>query len=163
MTDVFRSCASIVVFRPAETHCTSDQCETAYEVLLLHKPRKNDAWQLPQGGREAGETIEEAAVRELKEEAGLEVTVIGKSAQVYQYDFPASYRRFRPDHVCGQRIEFVFAIPKESATVTVDEKEIDGYVWILPQKLSRYLKRAKYLEIVRNLIDEGVSILQSCS
>lgn len=131
-----------------------------YELLLLHKPRKKDAWQLPQGGVEGNETPEECAVRELKEEAGLEdVTVLGKSETVYQYDFPASYRRFRPDHICGQRIMFVFARASRSGEVIVDAKEVDRYEWITLDELPRFIKRKEYVELVRSLYEEALALM----
>jgi len=149
--DVYRQCASILVFRPAEGG--------GYEFLLLHKPRKNDVWQLPQGGREGGETVEEAAVRELKEEAGITADVLGKSTLAYQYDFPASYRRFRPDNVCGQCVHFIVARLGEGQEVRVDRKEIDAHAWVRATDLSRYIKRAEYLDIVQRLVTEGMLLL----
>lgn len=150
MQDTYRYAASMLLFR------TREGVLNGGEVLLLHKPRKKDAWQLPQGGFEQGETAEECAVRELKEEAGLEgVEMLGKSSTVYQYDFPASYRRFRPDHICGQRIEFVYAIAPENAEVTVDAKEVDRYEWVKPEQLPKFLKRKEYLELVMHLLEEA--------
>ncbi|MDD5623754.1 MAG: NUDIX domain-containing protein [Candidatus Peribacteraceae bacterium] len=154
MPDVYRACASILVLRPKEGDV---------EVLLLHKPRKRDSWQLPQGGREEGETTEQTALRELQEEAGLSVTVLGRSARVYQYDFPPSYRRFRPDNVCGQRIEFVLARAPDDAVITVDGREIDRFAWVKPQDLSRSIKRKEYLSIIRGLLEEGRELLRSSS
>lgn len=40
------------------------------EVLLVHRPRYDD-WSFPKGKLEPGETDEEAALREVKEETGL--------------------------------------------------------------------------------------------
>jgi len=153
MSDIYRACASIVVFRPAEEG-------VAHEILLLHKPRKRDSWQLPQGGVEAGESIPEAALRELKEEAGMEVAMIGQSGTVYQYDYPASYRRFRPDNVCGQRITFIFAKVERGMPVNVDGKEIDGFVWARPEDIPRYIRRKQYLQIIRNLLAEAADLLR---
>lgn len=44
------------------------------EVLLAHR-NDIDWWNLPGGGMEAGETVEEAMCREVREETGLEVEV----------------------------------------------------------------------------------------
>lgn len=145
--DIYRSCASVAVFRP--TH-------DGYEMLLVHKPRKNDAWQLPQGGVEQGECTEEAAIREVQEEAGITPTILGVSDHVYQYDFPKSYRRFRPDNVCGQRVAYVFAIVAADTLVQVDEQEIDKYAWVVPNDLSRYIKRKEYRGLVAKLYEDGM-------
>ena len=143
--EVFRKCASVVLVRPTG------------EVLLVHKPRKKDAWQLPQGGVEPGETLEEAAVRELQEEAGVIAKAVGRSEVVYQYEFPKSYRRFRPDNVCGQRVHFVFVhCELNDPLVTVDQDEVDAYAWVHPSELATYIKRQEYREIVEQLVQEGV-------
>lgn len=148
MKDVYRQCASAVVVRPGP------------EVLLVHKPRKRDAWQLPQGGVEAGETAEQAAVRELAEEAGVRAEPLKKSETAYEYDFPKSYRRFRPDNVCGQRVEFVFVRPLVAdSEIRVDEHEIDDYAWVKPVDLAQYIKRKEYRALVEKLIQEGGSMV----
>ena len=121
----------------------------------MHKPRKRDAWQLPQGGVENGETVEDAALRELQEEAGMSAQLLGKSTHVYQYEFPASYRRFRPDNVCGQRVEYVFALVESDQAVQVDNEEIDDYVWVRPEQLGQYVKRKEYVGFLEKLFNEG--------
>jgi len=146
MKEVYRQCASVVVFRRGAT---------GMEVLLLRKPRKNDTWQLPQGGVEAGESTEQAALRELKEEAGITARLLGKSERIYQYDYPPSYRRFRPDHVKGQQIRFVFAEAETNVQIAVDGKEINDFIWVTEADLTRYIKRREYREIIRSLIGEG--------
>jgi len=152
--DVYRCCASVAVFRPTDT-------EGEYEILLVRKPRKRDAWQLPQGGCEEGETVEQAAIREVQEEAGISPTLIATSSHVYQYDFPKSYRRFRPDNVCGQRVEYVFATSDPDVKVQVDGEEIDAYAWVLPKQLPKYVKRKAYLQLVQRLYHDGLDHIAS--
>ena len=153
--EVYRQAASVLLLR-SSTVCGPEGCLQHYDVLLLHKPRKRDAWQLPQGGVEEGEDIEKAALRELKEEASISgVVVIGKSREVYQYDFPVSYRRFRPDHIRGQRIAYVFAVARGDVQVTVDQQEINGFVWVSLESLSRYIRRQAYEDLVRRLVQEA--------
>jgi 8-oxo-dGTP pyrophosphatase MutT (NUDIX family) len=45
------------------------------EVLLQKRSDKEDIWGLPGGAMEVGESIEETAIRELKEETGLDIQV----------------------------------------------------------------------------------------
>ena len=65
------------------------------KYLIVHKPRKDDAWQFPQGGVDEGETEEMAVLREFKEEVGTdEIKILGKSEVTYQYDFPQGFIRY---------------------------------------------------------------------
>ncbi|MFC7612292.1 NUDIX domain-containing protein [Actinokineospora soli] len=50
--------------------------DEAGRVLLIHKV-DNDLWALPGGGHEPGESIVDTVVREVREETGVEVEVVG--------------------------------------------------------------------------------------
>lgn len=96
-------------------------------------------------------------MRELKEEAGLDgCRVFGTSKRVYQYDFPESFRRFRPDNVKGQRIEYVFALVPWDAAVRVDRVEVDGFVWADKSQLGKYIRRKEYLNLAQELYEEAI-------
>ncbi|KAI8978628.1 hypothetical protein BDB01DRAFT_266695 [Pilobolus umbonatus] len=100
---IFRSVSSIILCRePLLEHTESNDIDVRDIVrkpsdkvyLLVKKPRRNNAWQFPQGGQEKGETKAEAALRELKEECGrdLKVTMSNHtSVGSYQYRFPRCF------------------------------------------------------------------------
>jgi putative (di)nucleoside polyphosphate hydrolase len=51
-------------------------------------------WQMPQGGIDAGETPEQAAWRELKEEVGTDAAqLLGESTRWFNYDLPPDLSR----------------------------------------------------------------------
>jgi 8-oxo-dGTP pyrophosphatase MutT (NUDIX family) len=106
---LFRSVASIIVRRPPITaaslthtgRTTPDQDPHSLDrhpqlpiYLLVKKPRKHNAWQFPQGGVDPGETVLQAALRELEEECGSHIKVHPVESQPschYQYEFPPAF------------------------------------------------------------------------
>ncbi len=126
-----------------------------HEVLLVHKPRINDAWQLPQGGVEAGENIEQAALRELQEETGLVLGPVSHSSPtVYKYDFPPEFViRYQP-HNAGQTLAFVMVFAPKGIQVNVDRNEIDAYKWVLPEQIPQYIKRKEYVQVIEQVLKE---------
>ena len=77
MSDLYRRNAGIVVFN------------RQHRVLLCKRNDVADSWQFPQGGIEEGETVEQAALRELREETSLTDVVLVKSLDTpARYTFP---------------------------------------------------------------------------
>jgi ADP-ribose pyrophosphatase YjhB (NUDIX family) len=58
---------------PSTTAVVTDE----QERIVLIRRRDNDLWALPGGGMELGESIVDTAVREVKEETGLDIEVTG--------------------------------------------------------------------------------------
>jgi len=125
----------------------------------VHKPRKNDAWQIPQGGIEEGESVEEAARRELEEETGIVLGDIPVTlcSQFYQYDYPEGFKRAEKPKYEGQHLAFVLAeIPKDTKVI-VDQRELDKYRWTKKDEIGNFLKRKNYLEVVVEVLESQSS------
>lgn len=79
----YRQCVGIVLFNKAG------------QVFVGERLDNRGAWQMPQGGIDGVETIEQAAMRELKEETGTDSAEI-----VYVSDTVLTYEL--PDHLLGK-------------------------------------------------------------
>ena len=99
-------------------------------ILMVRKPRKEHTWQLPQGGIDPGETVREAALRELHEECGdrLLVEVVSENpVGKYTYFFPEDFQRW--SEYKGAEVSFIRARYTEG-DVAVDGKEIVEAAWM---------------------------------
>ncbi len=95
---------------------------TKGEKVLLHHRTDYDAWDLPSGGMEAGETIIQTLKREVREETGLKVEpkkLIGV------------YHNFKRDVIV-----FIFLVKVISGKLTKN-KEADDFGYFLYKKLPR--------------------------
>jgi putative (di)nucleoside polyphosphate hydrolase len=151
----YRHAVSALVLKSVHACSKDGTCESLWSVLLVHKQRRNDTWQLPQGGVEEGESLSEAALRELEEEAGLRLpSVQHVSEQEYCYDFPPSFLRRHHPVNDGQILSFVVLEAPNDVVVTVDNDEIDAYLWVRPDELPVYLPREAYLTVVQSVLKE---------
>jgi putative (di)nucleoside polyphosphate hydrolase len=117
------------------------------------------AWQMPQGGIDAGETPMQAALRELYEETGTDkAEIVAESQQWLAYDLPASIAgkawggRYR-----GQKQKW-FLAQFLGADLDIDINrfnrhiaEFDAWDWVLPIELPRLIvdfKRAVYVALL---------------
>jgi len=86
------------------------------ELLLIHRGGYGD-WTLPKGHLEDHETLEEAAVREVREETGLEVRIIGVAgAMAYERD--------------GRAKPVVYFFVEEAGPVVSPQPDDDTTAWL---------------------------------
>jgi putative (di)nucleoside polyphosphate hydrolase len=106
--------------------------------LLWAKRLGQDAWQFPQGGIQRHEKPESAALRELREEVGLEasdVQIIASTAKWLRYRLPEHLIRQRSFPVCiGQKQRwFLLRLLTDVARIRFDlgdKQEFDDIRWI---------------------------------
>ena len=119
--------------------------------LIVKKPRKEHAWQFPQGGKEVDESLLEAAIRELQEECGesLRVSFSVSPKGVYRYFFPKGFVR---DGFCGAMVTFYWAQYK-SGFVTLDSNELSDFAWVYRDKLRDYFS-PKYAVFIQTILEK---------
>lgn len=122
------------------------------EYLIVKKPRKDHAWQFPQGGVDPGEIGLQAAKRELSEECGEHLVVKFKGEKPvgeYKYLFPKGFSR-HDKSIVGAKVEF-FAAEYLSGAVEVDGTEIIDHAWVTADEFDQYFTLS-YQDIVNSLL-----------
>ena len=94
------------------------------EVVLIHRPKYND-WSWPKGKVDPGETLPETAVREVKEETGLDIR-LGIPLPTAEYK------------VGGKNTKKVFywsaEVRGDAAFAPMNEREVDRAKWFPVEK-----------------------------
>ncbi|MDD5746633.1 MAG: NUDIX hydrolase [Candidatus Omnitrophica bacterium] len=96
--------------------------EDIYEVILFRK-KSDRCWGLPKGKLEPGETAQEAALREVREETGAEAEIIGDLGEVHY-----RYRNIKRKAVVDKTVYF-FLMKYLTGNIGSSEKNIDAVGW----------------------------------
>ena len=95
-----KSCGAIIFYKTKQN-----------TKILLVKNNNGRYWSFPKGHIEEGETEQETAIREIKEETGLDVTITPGFREI------------------SERVVF-FLARAFTDNVVIQEEEIDSYIWV---------------------------------
>jgi 8-oxo-dGTP diphosphatase len=108
------------------------------EVLIVHRPRYSD-WSLPKGKLDPGETWEEAALREVEEEAGIRCRALRELRDVtYEH-------KGRP-----KRVRYWLMEPAEDPPDFEPNDEVDEVRWVSPAEAFELLSYERDRELLRS-------------
>ncbi len=118
--------------------------------------QNEEAWQMPQGGIDKGETPRDAAFRELKEETGIDkAEILAETAEWLRYDLPGALRRrlWRGRYV-GQKQKWFamrFLGRDSDIDLATHHPEFNAWQWVPHRRLDALIvpfKRQLYRDVV---------------
>ena len=141
----YRPCVGIALFN------------TQGQVFVGERIDTPNAWQMPQGGMDEGESVEQTALRELAEEVGTnKVNIIKIADRKIRYDLPDHLiERFWNGKYRGQEQTWVAARfigeDKDINLYAFNPPEFSAWQWVnLPDTLELIVpfKRDIYIEVI---------------
>lgn len=116
------------------------------------------AWQMPQGGIDAGETAEAAALRELMEETSIRlelVEVLARTPDWVRYDFPrdVSGKVWKGRYRGQKQIWFLLQFTGQDRDIDLatEHPEFSEWCWMSPAQVSQKIvefKRSVYIKVL---------------
>ncbi|NQW00324.1 MAG: RNA pyrophosphohydrolase [Rhodospirillales bacterium] len=117
------------------------------------------AWQMPQGGIDAGEPPRKAVLRELLEETGTaNARIVRESAQWFSYDLPENLLRNSPKSTFRGQIQKWFALrfngeDYEFRLDTHDKPEFSTWAWVNLEEVPELIVPFKR-DVYKNVVEE---------
>jgi 8-oxo-dGTP diphosphatase len=116
-------------------------------VLLVHRPKYDD-WSFPKGKLDAGETIIQAALREVKEETGLDCRIVQNLSQIrYSYQNRSGHDKPKVVHY--------FLMEPVAGSITVNIHEIDAAEWCEVDEALGRLSYEHDIKLLASLFESG--------
>lgn len=116
----------------------------------------SDAWQMPQGGLDAGETEVKAMKRELKEETGIsQIKLIAQSKKYFYYNLPYRLqKKFWGGKYLGQKQRWYlveFQGEDKNINTNTEVPEFSDWKWVDNKELIKVIvpfKKDLYLDVI---------------
>ena len=122
-----KSCGGIIFYKSKQN-----------TKILLVKNNNGRYWSFPKGHIEDGETEQETAIREIREETGLDVTLVEGFREISEY---CPFGKIR------KRVVF-FLARAFTDNVRIQEEEIDSYIWVDLQQARKLCSYDNDLRII---------------
>jgi 8-oxo-dGTP diphosphatase len=125
------------------------------DVLLMRRsatdPRRPLQWDFPGGNLEPGEHADDAAIREIQEESGLDV--IPGSLQLVT---ATSDVFVQPDTKESTNLVWLFYVGKVADDPVTLSFEHDQFVWVKPADIPTKVTHPEHLRMVSYVLDNGL-------
>jgi len=118
--------------------------------ILLIRRRDNDLWALPGGGMDLGESIEDTARREVREETGLDVEVTGL---IGVYTNPHHVMAYDDGEV-RQQFSLCYTTRVLGGELAIDEESTD-IRWVTPAELAELPVHPSMRLRIEHYLDAG--------
>jgi ADP-ribose pyrophosphatase YjhB (NUDIX family) len=122
------------------------------EILLVGREqhyRGNQLWALPKGTPIAGESAQQTALREVREETGIEVAITGY-AGVITYSFLERGTRFR------KRVAY-YTMVAIGGDPSLHDHEYDYVGWFPLEEAKRLMRYSNEADLVRRTTERAIS------
>lgn len=116
------------------------QRDGVVEVLLVHRPKYDD-WSFPKGKLEAGETLDECALREVEEETGLRC---GLGAELLGTSYLDRHGRAKTVRYWAMQVVSGDFVPN---------REVDETCWLTSEQAAERLTYAHDVEVLWSLAE----------
>jgi 8-oxo-dGTP pyrophosphatase MutT (NUDIX family) len=133
--------AGVIVFHRGDNGCRF--------LLLLSRLTKRPLWEFPKGGVDEGETVDQAALRELREETGLEPDSI-RMIDDFQHREEYRFTSGKGDDRTLIRKEVTYFLAESSSTdIRLSAHEASQFAWLPLEDAIRKLKYKARREMLR--------------
>jgi bis(5'-nucleosidyl)-tetraphosphatase len=133
--------AGVIVFHRGEDDCRF--------LLLLSRLTKRPLWEFPKGGVDEGETLHQAALRELQEETGIGASDI-RMVEGFEHREEYRFTSGKGDTRTLVRKEVIYFLAEAGITdVRLSAHEASQFVWLPVDEALRKLKYKARREMLR--------------